>query len=180
MAATLDFTRFNFSAEEIRDINDLIFDDIIAAPDINLICTLYPGIVFDRQIGFIGEGGPVGVKEQGCHPTAQSWSIGTRSVTWQPKNWEILLSECYNELLATAAVYSLRTGVDIADFSDSDYMGLINLRLTDAIKKFIIRMVWFNDTDAENVNIVNGVNTGGIITQGVSVALTSSTGCGNS
>lgn len=163
MAATLDFSNFEFTAEQIRDINDLIFDEILQAPEITLITTLYPGIVFDKEIGFIGEGGLVGKKRQGCDPTPQQWKIGTRVVKWEPKNWEILLKECWTDLESTAAVYSLRTGVDVADFTDTDYYAIVIEVLTIAIKKFIIRLFWFNDEDAENVA------DGGIITDGTDV-----------
>jgi hypothetical protein len=164
MAAVLDFTRFNFTAEQIRDVNELIFDDILESPEITLICTLYPGIVFDRQIGFIGEGGLVGVKGQGCNPTPQAWKIGTREVTWEPRSWEILIADCWKDLEQTAAAYALNTGVDVADFTDSDYYAIVAQVLTVSIKKFIIRLFWFNDTGADNVS------NGGIITSGVDTA----------
>ena len=163
MASSIDFTNFQFTTEQIRDINELLFDEIVEAPEISLITTLYPGIVFDKEIGFIGEGGLVGVKNQGCNPTPQTWKIGTRTVKWQPKSWEILLAECWTDLEATAAVYSLNTGVDMADFTDTDYYAIVVQVLTASIKKFIIRLVWFNDEDAENIS------EGGIITDGVDV-----------
>lgn len=163
MAAKLDFSNFEFTAEQIRDINELMFDEILHAPEITLICTLYPGIVFDKEIGFIGEGGLVGVKNQGCRPTPQPWKIGTRAVRWEPKSWEVLIEECWTDLEATAATYALNTGVDIADFSDTDYYAIVIQVLSTAIKKFIIRLVWFNDEDAQNVS------SGGIITDGVDV-----------
>lgn len=163
MAAVIDFTNFEFTAEQIRDINELLFDEIIQAPEITLITTLYPGIVFDKQIGFIGEGGLVGVKNQGCNPTPQEWKVGTREVKWEPKAWEILLKECWTDLEATAAVYSLNTGVDVSDFTDTDYYAIVIQVLSVSIKKFIIRLVWFNDTDAQNVT------DGGIITDGLDI-----------
>ena len=163
MAATLNFSNFEFTAEQIRDINNLIFDEVLEAPELTLITTLYPGIVFDKEIGFIGEGGLVGKARQGCKPTPQEWKIGTRTVKWEPRSWEILLEECWTNLEATAAVYALNTGVDIADFTDTDYYAIIVQVLSVAIKKFIIRLVWFSDEDAENVS------NGGVITDGVDV-----------
>lgn len=163
MASAIDFSNFTFTAEQIRDVNQLLYDEIVQAPEISLICTLYPGIVFDKEIGFIGEGGLVGVKNQGCNPTPQEWKVGTRSVKWEPKSWEILIKECWTDLEATAAVYSLNTGVDMSDFTDTDYYAIVVQVLSVAIKKFIIRLVWFSDTDAENVA------DGGIITDGVDI-----------
>lgn len=163
MATNIDFTNFTFSAEQIRNINELIFDEIVQAPEITLICTIYPGIVFDKEIGFIGEGGLVGMKNQGCNPTAQEWLVGTRKVTWEPKSWEILIDECWTDLESTAAVYALKNGTDVSDLVDTDYETIILQVLVPAIKKFIIRLVWFSDTDAENVT------DGGVITDGVDV-----------
>jgi hypothetical protein len=163
MAISIDLSNFTFTAEQIRDINELVFDEVTQAPEITLITTLYPGIVFDKEIGFIGEGGLVGVAGQGCNPQPQQWNIGTRKVVWTPKSWEILLAECWKDLEATCVVYALKTGVDVADFTTTDYYAIVAQVLSIAIKKFIIRLIWFNDLDAENVT------DGGIITDGVDV-----------
>ncbi|MCL2596266.1 MAG: hypothetical protein FWD66_01100 [Paludibacter sp.] len=172
MAAILDFSRFNFSAEQIRAVNELIFDDVLVSPELQQLCTVYPGIVYDKEIGFIGEGGLLGVASQGCNPTPQNWQIATRKIVWEPKAWEILLEQCYNDLESTAAVYSLRTGVDIADFTDTDYMRIIFEVLTRSIKEFIIRLAWFNDIDSENFIPADGTDPsgGGNITPGVDVS----------
>jgi len=163
MGAVLDFTKFTFSAEQIRAVNELVFDEILEAPEIELLCTVFPGIVSDKEMGFIGEGGLVGVANSGCDPVPQDWSIDTRKLTWTPTDWEILIAECWKDLKSTAAVYSLKTKVDIADFTSTDYMNIVVDVLTKAMKKFIMRLFWFNDTDAENVV------DGGIITDGVAI-----------
>jgi hypothetical protein len=103
----------------------------------------------------------VGKARQGCNPTSQNWTIGTRKVVWTPKAWEILLDKCWTEIEATAAVYGLKPGVEVSDLVESQYMAIVVEVLTTAIKKFIVRLVWFNDLDAENVT------DGGIITDGV-------------
>jgi hypothetical protein len=161
MAAVLDFTRFSFTAEQVRDVNELIFEEFLKAPEINTLCTLYPNIVFDKQIGFVGEGGLVGVAGQGCNPTPQAFSIGTRAVTWQPKSWEILVNQCWTDLEGTAATYALKNGADRADFSDSDYYAIVVSVLSESVRKFVFRFCWFNDLSAESVT------DGGIITDGV-------------
>ena len=165
MATMLDFTKFNFSTEEIRAVNELVFDAVLQAPEITMITTLYPGIVFNKQIGFIGEGAPVGKARQKCKPTPQQWKIGTRAVTWEPKPWEILIEDCWAELEDTAATYALNTGIARADFTNTDYFDIVVSVLTVAIKKFIIRLVWFSDVDAEYVS------DGGIISNDSDVEL---------
>lgn len=164
MAATINLSSFTFTAEQIRDINELVFDDILHAPDLNFIHSMHSGIVYDKEIGFLGEGGLVGVAKQGCNPTAQDWAISTRKVTWAPKAWEIYLDECANDLAATAAIYAQHTGNRVDDLTDTDYMAIVAQVLESAIRDFFYRVLWLGDTAADNVS------NGGVITNGVSVA----------
>jgi hypothetical protein len=164
MASTLDFSKFTFTAEQIRAVNELIFDEVVQSPELDLLCTVYPGIVYDKEIGFIGDGGLVGIKSQGCNPTPQQWNIATRKVLWQPQAWEILLEECWKDIDSTAAVYALKTGREVADFTDTDYMAIVIEKLTQAIKEFIVRLVWFNNKDAKNIA------DGGTITAGIDIS----------
>lgn len=153
MASIISFSALTFTAEQIRDINELVFDEILHAPDLSAIHTLFSGIEYDKEIGFITGGGLVGVAAQGCDPTPQDFSVGTRKVTWQPKPWEVFISECASELDDTAATYARNKGVRIDDLTDTDYMAIVVAVLTDSVKDFMYRLAWFNDTDAENVEI---------------------------
>lgn len=159
----IDFSNFSFSVEEIRDINEMVFDEILHAPDLNFIHTMFSGIKANKEIGFIGASGLVGVAHQGCDPVPQDWNVGTRKVTWTPKKWEVLIEECADDLEDTAAIYCMNNGIKMDDLTDTDYMAILVIVLTDAIKDFFYRLVWFNDTDSENVS------KSGIITEGVDV-----------
>lgn len=153
MPPIVDLSKFTFTAEQIRDINELVFDDILHAPDLSVIHTMYSGIVYDREIGFITGGGLVGKAEQGCDPDSQDWAIGTRKVVWTPKGWEIRIEECASDLNNTMVVYAKNNGIRIDDLTDTDYMAILVIVLTDAIRDFFYRLVWFNDTDAANVSV---------------------------
>ncbi len=164
MAATINLSNFTFSEEQIRDINELVFDEILHAPDLNAIHTLFSGIMYDREIGFIGSSGLVGKAAQGCDPETQDWNINTRKVKWTPKGWEIYLSECASDLADTAAVYCLNKGTRVDDLTDTDYMAIYVQVLKDAVKDALYRIVWFGDTEAKNVasggSVTDGVDTG--------------------
>ena len=136
-------------------------EDTIQGPDINSIHTVFPDIVTNTEVGYIGEGGMVGVVNTGCNPTPQPWNINTRKLKWEPGIWEILLSQCYTDLQQSATIYSLRTGVDIPDFTDTDYMNIVIEVLERSIMDFWYRLFWFNDKDAKNVT------NSGIITDGL-------------
>lgn len=163
MASKIDLSKFTFTAEQIRDINELVFDQIIHSPELDYIHTIYPGIVFDKEVGFLTGGGLVGVAAQGCDPTPQDFQIGSRMVKWEPKRWEVFISECYTELEQTAALYAMKNGVMTPDLTDTDYMAIVVEFLSQSIRDFFYRIAWFGDTAAENVS------DGGQITNGVDV-----------
>ena len=181
MASIISFSAFTFTAEQIRDVNELVFDEILHAPDLNAIHTLFSGVEYDKEIGFITGGGLVGVADQGCSPTPQDFSVGTRKVTWQPKAWEVFVSECSSELANNAATYARNKGVRVDDLTDTDYMAIVVAVLTDSVKDFMYRLAWFNDTDADNVDWDNlptaavSEQTGAAIVGTVYAGVTSST-----
>lgn len=148
----LDLTKFDFSKEEIRAINEIIFEELTQAPELASLHSIWTGIEYKRQIGFITGSGLVGKKKQGCNPTPHDWEINTRAVTWDPVDWQIIITECADTLNDTAATYCRNKGVRIDDLTDTDYMDILITVLKAAIKDFLIRLVWFNDVDADNVD----------------------------
>ena len=163
--ALINTSVFNFSAEEIRDINELILEEILQAPELSVLHTIYPGVVTNKYIGFLGEGDIVGLPAQGCDPTPQQWKIEGEQKLWEPKRWEVFLTECWADLESTMAIYAMNKGVDIGDLSNTDYMAVVVDILSKAIKKMIWRFCWFGDKDAANYNgspagiITDSVNT---------------------
>ena len=165
MASIVNFNNFSFTAEQIRDINELVFDELLHAPELSYIHTLFSGIVYDKEIGFISGSGLVGKRGQGCSPETQDWNINTRKVLWQPKEWEVFIDECAEDIKSTAAVYALNKGTRIDDLTDTDYMAIVVKVLTEAVKDFMYRLAWFNDTDAKNYHSSSAPD--GIITAGI-------------
>lgn len=163
MAGILNTSGFNFDGTTIRAISELAYEKIIQDPLFSRIHTIYPGIVAKTQMGFTGEGGLVGVKNQGCDPTPQDWGIATRTVEFNPVAWEILIRECWTNLESSAIAYSLKTGIDRPDFTNTDYAALLQEVLIRAMLKFQYRLTWFNSVDAANVA------DGGEVTDGVDV-----------
>ena len=148
----LSLSAFTFTAEQIRNINELVYEGIAKLPELSELHTMYDGIVYDKEIGFITGGGLVGKAAQGCNPTPQDWSVGSRKVTWTPKAWEIYLDECATDLENTMVVYAMNKGTRVDDLTDTDYMAIVVEVLIDAIKEMFYRLIWFGDTDADNVD----------------------------
>ena len=152
MSSMISFSAFTFTAEQIRNINELVYEGIAKLPELSELHTMYDGIVYDKEIGFLTGGGLVGKAAQGCNPTPQDWSVGSRKVTWTPKSWEIFLDECASDLENTMVVYAMNKGTRVDDLTDTDYMAIVVEVLIDAIKEMFYRLIWFGDTDADNVD----------------------------
>lgn len=161
--ALVNFLQNPLPAEVVRDINEMIFEEIVKTPELEAIHNIFTDVVYNKEIGFLGEGGLVGKKSTGCNPEEDDWTIPTRSVVWEPKLWAINLKECYKDLEATLAVYALHRHTAISDLEDTDYMRVIIDRLIDSIKKMYMRLIWLGDENAQNVS------DGGQITDGISV-----------
>lgn len=145
--AAIDFTKFSFSAEEVRAINDLAFDMILRANPINTLMTIHPNIFTDKKIGFLGEGGLIGSARDGCDPVTDDWKISSRELTWQPKRWSTRIELCANDIINTMAIYAMNRGVDINDLTDSDYVTVITEFISVALAKMYWRIAWFADTN---------------------------------
>lgn len=148
----INFWEFFFTPEQIRNINELVYEGIAKLPELSELHTMYDGIVYDKEIGFLTGGGLVGKAAQGCNPTPQDWSIGSRKVTWTPKSWEIFLDECASDLENTMVVYAMNKGTRVDDLTDTDYMAIVVEVLIDAIKEMFYRLIWFGDSHADNVD----------------------------
>lgn len=144
----IDMEKFNFCGETIESLNEMLIEETIQGPELSRIHTIYPNIVTQKEIGFIGEGSLVGVGSNGCDPVEQEYEINTRVVKWDPKEWEIRLKLCYSQLQSAATVYSLKTGVDIPDFTETDYMKIVLQILAKSVNLFTYRLFWFNALNA--------------------------------
>ena len=148
----INFSAFFFTPEQIRNINELVYEGIAKLPELSELHTMYDGIVYDKEIGFLTGGGLVGKAAQGCDPTPQDWSVGSRRVAWTPKSWEIFLDECASDLENTMVVYAMNKGTRVNDLTDTDYMAIVVEVLIDAIKEMFYRLIWFGDSHANNVD----------------------------
>ncbi len=151
----LDLSQFNFQGELLTSLAELAYEDLIKAPDVGDLVTIFPGIVAKKEMGLIGKGGLVGKAAKGCDDDPGDYTIPIRRTQWDPALWEVALALCYADLEGTAAVYSLNTGVRIPDLTDTDYMAIVRNVLVEALREMFFRFVWFGDTDAATAGILS-------------------------
>lgn len=165
MTKIIDFSALTFTDEQVRDLNELMFDAIVESEAFAKFHTIVSGIVSGAEMGFVGEFGLVGKAGQGCDPVSDDFQIGVTKKLWDPKTWEIIRDECFTNLADTLAIYAKKFGTEEPDLTNTAYMALVEDRLKIAIQKMLWRISWFNDTSAANVSD----SPAGLITDGIDV-----------
>lgn len=149
--ATFGFDNIPFCPENFDDIGNLIWEEVVNRPEYRSIHNIYNNVVTKTTVAYIQGGGDIGVLNQGCNCDPQDYDIPTRSVEFDPIEWEVLFEICWTQFRDTLAVYALKKGKDIWDIEGTEIEDLINRSLVDSFYKFIWRMTWFNDTDKDEV-----------------------------
>ena len=153
MASTgLDFTQITPDNGAVRDLNRLVFKDVLSAERIGTLLNIFPRVFNGDKLGLVGEFGLVGLENTGCDPKWGNDAIATEEKTWDIASWQIAEKLCWADVENTLVKYTLNTGTDITDMTANDYLDEIVVpRLELAIMKMYIRIAFFGDTAAETV-----------------------------
>jgi len=164
MAASINLSALTFSADQLRQMNELVVTAVLEAPEMNLFHTLHPGIKNDAQIGIIpGTLGLIGKAAQGCSPTADTLTDTAVLKTWTPKRIEMILDQCATDIASSMAKLARKLGTEVNDLTGTEYFAFILGLLEKDIPKMIFRHAWFGNTAAANVSD----SPAGVITDGV-------------
>ena len=161
--ATL-FEKLILNNENLGSIRDAVQETLFNDENFNQYVTIAK-VKNGDPIALIGELEMVGKKGSGCDPTYDEKGIANSMKRWELGDWQIPIKICYESLKGTIAEYSLKTGTQIGDLTDTDVMAIYTAALTRAIQQMIWRFGWFGDTAAQNVT------EGGKITDGVATDL---------
>lgn len=161
--ATIDLEKFTFNGDTLKGVGELSFEFMLNQRNALSLVSTFGNIKVETEVGFLGEGGLVGRKSNGCDPAPQDFTASTRLVKWTPEDFEVLLHLCYKDLDGTIAEYSRKNGVKKPDLTQTDYEAIMSMLLGRALNKFLWRTIWFADKNAKNVT------GGGIIKNGVDV-----------
>ena len=162
--ALIDPTDLTFNGEEAKSIGDAVIESIISYPPIEDFMTVYDGIVAKKQIPFLGALSKITKADAGCGLGQTAKNIPMSEKFWDPAALKIWLTICADELEGSFWQYSQNLGLDRDNLTATDLMGFIVDRMTTAAQDDLLRIIWFNDTAAENVV------DGGVIKNGVSIA----------
>lgn len=149
--------------ENIRDLAQLINVDTLRDERIQD----YVRVVRAKNgdpVGLIGKGNPIGTVGCGCDPEYGSLAPANVLKRWAMGCWVAPLEICYTEIEGTIAEYALKNGTAIGDLNGTQVMSeVIEPIINDLLVDLIWRIVWFGDTNAQNISdggsITNGVDT---------------------
>lgn len=156
------FDKFTLSPENLGSIRDAVQETLYGDENFNQYVTIAK-VKHGDPIALIGDLEMVGKQGSGCDPVYEEKGIANSMKRWELGDWQIPIKICYESLKGTIAEYSLKTGTQIGDLTDTDVMSIYTEALARAIQQMIWRFGWFGDTAAQNVSeggkITNGVST---------------------
>lgn len=153
--AIINPSDLTFSPEEVRSLNETIFEEIYAKPAITEFLTPYEGVKSGKQIVFMGVlNGLVGQAHDNtnCAPVENTAGITNTEKFWDPAFWDDRFSECWDDLIETFFVYSLKEGTERGDLTTTDFGQFFVDRYKDALAEMFFRFVWFGDVDAATIS----------------------------
>lgn len=155
----------SFRPDDIRDLRDLIITTLWTDEDFRKYVNLKPAMN-GENIGFVGDLGEVGKKGGNCNPTFASASLPNSQKVWTLGGWEIPIEICFEEIEATIAEWSMNTGTDAQDLTNTDFMNIILYpAIEKAVRRMFWRIAWFGDTAADTIA------NGGVLTNGTDKTL---------
>ncbi len=142
-----------FNGEEIKELSEAIYESVFPKPEATLFHSFTPGIKAKKQIALLGRiQGLTGKGSGGCNPDSDPNTIGMSQKFWNPETVSNRLTECWEDLKESFFIYGTRCGIAQADLTPTDFWSFLKERMADALREEVLRIIWFSDVDAADVN----------------------------
>src|SRR3989304_896288 len=142
-----------FNGTELRDLNEAVFTAVYNKPELSMFHTIGNGIKAKQQIVLLGViNGLTGKGSGGCSPADDTNTITMSQKYWQPVTVSNSLPTCWPDLLASFWIYGTQNGIKKSDLTKTDYFNFIVERYKDALIEEVLRIAWFGDVNAADVN----------------------------
>lgn len=144
----------------IKDLKDLLTIELFTDPALEQFFTLVLNAKNGEKLGWRGNMSDVGWAGAGCNPTYKKPKVDFLEKTWEIGDWQVPLELCYADIENTIAEYCLKTGTEIGDLTNTDYMDVVIYpALKDAMLKMVWRFIWFGDKNAALANASGVIST---------------------
>jgi hypothetical protein len=154
------------NTEEAQQISQAVYEYVLETSEIAEHHDIHSGIEWDTQIPFIGTLGLVGKKILQCKPDANGNKIPLSEKKWSPKLIGDRFEHCSTDSNPLLKLFKKvkKINPDFYDKIDSEELGVVLMRIADAMKEMIQRIIWFGDeaaaTIADGGNFTNGTDLG--------------------
>ena len=149
--------------QEMMALAEVVFVKTLELGPIASLVDVRTGAESGDRIAWVGRMGMVGKKGRGCSPTPDTPTAPLTEKKVDLKEFDIRLVQCYTELEGILYRLGLKKAAEIGDLEGTDWQRFYEELLTEAIDMMYRRMLYFGDTEAENVT------DGGEIKDGVDV-----------
>lgn len=155
----LNFANLTPSNGAVESLKELIFLAVANPEAIGGLVNFLPNQKSGKKVGFIGEFGLVGKAATGCEVTYGTDAIATSEKTWDLPEWQIAEKICASDLYNTLVKVALKKGTKVDDLTGTEYLDeVIEPRLELAIRKLILRLVFFGDKTITSSALQSGVS----------------------
>ena len=153
MAAIFDISNLTINEEEAQELSKAIFELALEQGDLAAHHDIQSGIQHKTQIPFIGTLGLVGKKVVGCKPDVNGNQIPFSEKFWDPELVGDRLAHCATDVNPLFKLFkkAQKINPDYFDRIDSEELGVVLMRLSEAMKEMLIRLVWFGDKGIDTV-----------------------------
>ena len=149
----LDISNLTLNPEEAQELSKAIFEYVLEQGDIPMHHDIQTEIQYKTQIPFIGTLGLVGKKIIGCTIDANGNQIPLSEKFWDPELIGDRLEHCATDVDPLFKLFkkARKINPDFFDRIDSEELGVILMRLAEAMKEMLTRLTWFSDKDIDTV-----------------------------
>ena len=166
MAEIFDVSNLTLNTEEAQQVSQAVFEYVLETSDLAQYHDIHTGIQWDTQIPFIGTLGLVGKQILKCKPDANGNKIPLSEKKWEPKLIGDRFEHCSVDSDSLFKLFKKVKAInpDFYNRIDSEELGVVLMRIAEAMKDMLQRIVWFGDKNAETIAqggyITNGTDLG--------------------
>lgn len=166
MASLYDIQGITLNEEEAQEVSQAVFEYVLEQSDLATHHDIHTGIQWDTQIPFIGTLGLVGKMILKCKPDANGNKIPLSEKMWTPKLIGDRFEHCAVDMDPLFKLFKKvqKINPDFYDRIGSEELGVVLMRIAEAMKEMLTRLVWFSDTDPQTIanggSLTNGTDVG--------------------
>lgn len=153
MASIYDITGLTLNTEEAQQVSQAVFEYVLETSDLAEHHDIHTGIQWDTQIPFIGTLGLVGKQILNCKPDANGNKIPLSEKKWTPKLIGDRFEHCATDVDPLFKLFNKvkKINPDFFDRIGDDDLGVVLMRIAEAMREMLQRYVWFGEENPQTV-----------------------------